>query len=124
MRSAPYIQPWSAAIETYYHYEIQPADDGFRTNIQAGHIQEEAQNVRKLKCADFYADVKCETLILRAPNGLLSQADILLPLPVIDKMTAQIPRAVRFDVAGVNHYGIVFQPQAERDRALLDFLAG
>lgn len=123
MKSAPYIQPWSPVIETYYRYEIQPVDDGVRTNIQAAHIQEEALNVRKLKCADFYNAVECKTLILRAPKGLLSQADILLPESVIDNMMTAIPRAERFDVSGVNHYGIVFQPQAERDQALLDFLA-
>ena len=123
MASAPYIQPWSLALETYYRYEIQPVEDGFRTNIQAAHIQEEALNVRNLKCADFYADVKCATLILRAPNGLLSQADILLPEPVIEKMTAEIPSAERYDVDGVNHYGIVFQPHAGRDQAVLDFLS-
>ena len=123
MASAPYIKPWSPAIETYYRYEIQAGDDGFRTNIQAAHIQEEAANVRKLKCADFYPDVRCATLILRAPNGLLSQADILLPGPVIDKMIAEIPQAERYDVDGLNHYGIVFQPHPGRDQALLDFLS-
>ena len=123
MASAPYIQPWSPAIETYYRYEIQTVEDGFRTNIQAAHIREEATNVRKLKCADFYPDVKCATLILRAPKGLLSQADILLPGPVIDKMLAEIPLADRYDVDGVNHYGIVFQPHPGRDQVLLDFLS-
>ena len=123
MASAPYIQPWSPAIEAYYRYEIQSVDDGFRTNIQAPHIQEEAANVRKLKCADFYPEVKCATLILRAPNGLLSQADILLPEPVIATMTAEIPTVERFDVDGVNHYGIVFQPHSGRDQAVLDFLS-
>ena len=123
MSEPPYIQPWSPAIETYYRYEIEPTEDGVRTNIQPAHIQEEAANIRKVTCATFYPKVNCEVLILRASKGLLSQEDILLPAEVIDKMMAEIANTRRFDVEGVNHYGIVFQPHEARDRAIREFLA-
>lgn len=122
MRAAPYIQPWSPAIETYYRYEIEPTEGGVHTNIQPAHIQEEAANIRKVACATFYPSVSCKVLILRAPKGLLSQDDILLPEEVIDKMMAEIQDARRFDVEGLNHYGIVFQPHEARDQALREFL--
>lgn len=122
MKTAPYIQPWSTATETYYRYELEEVVGGVRTNIDPAHIQQEAVNIRKVKCAEFYPRVKCKVLILRAPNGLLHQDDILLPEPVVAKMTRQIPDVRRFDVAGMNHYGIVFQPHAGRDRALREFL--
>jgi hypothetical protein len=61
-------------------------------------------------------------LILRAPNGLLSQKDLLLPENVIDKMVREIPDVQRFDVQGTNHYGIVFQPHEARDAAIRKFL--
>lgn len=122
MSEAPYIQPWSPAIEAYYRYEIEPAENGVRTNIQPAHIQEEAANVRKVACTSFYAQLSCPVLILRAPNGLLSQEDILLPEDVIENMMAAIPTARRFDVKGVNHYGIVFQPHEDRDRVIRNFL--
>ena len=122
MGSAPYIQPWSPAIETYYRYEIEPTEGGVRTNIQPAHIQEEAGNFRKAKCATYYPHVKCKVLILRATRGLLSQEDILLPEDVIDKMMSAIPDARRFDVHGLNHYGLVFQPHEDRDKAIRNFL--
>ncbi len=122
MSAPPYIQPWSSAIETYYRYEIEPTEGGVHTNIQPAHIQEEATNIRKVACATFYPNVNCKVLILRAPKGLLSQEDILLPEEVIDKMMAEIPDARRFDVEGLNHYGIVFQPHAARDHAVSEFL--
>lgn len=40
----------------------------------------------------------------------------------IENYYRSIPRAYRFDVAGANHYGIVFQPHSERDLAILNFL--
>jgi len=39
-------------------------------------------------------------------------------------MEKEIPNAKRFDVKGVNHYGIVFQPHPERDAEILAFLKG
>ena len=37
-------------------------------------------------------------------------------------MMREIPRAQRFDVDGMNHYGIVFQPHAARDGVIREFL--
>lgn len=122
MRAAPYVQPWSSATETYYRYEIEAVGGGVQTNIAPAHILEEAENIRKVDCAPYYPRIKCEVLILRAPIGLLSKDDILLPEDVIDRMMLEIPHAHRFDVTGMNHYGIVFQPHKARDQAIREFL--
>jgi pimeloyl-ACP methyl ester carboxylesterase len=122
MSAPPYIQPWSSAIKTYYRYEIEPIEGGVHTNIKPANIQEEAINIRKVACAAFYPKIKCKVLILRAPNGLFSQDDILLPEEVINKMLREMPTSKRFDVEGLNHYGIVFQPHTARDRAIRAFL--
>jgi hypothetical protein len=45
-----------------------------------------------------------------------------LPEDVIDRMISEIPQVQRFDVEGVNHYGIVFQPHAARDEVIREFL--
>jgi pimeloyl-ACP methyl ester carboxylesterase len=122
MRAAPYIQPWSAATEAYYRYEIETVEGGVRTNISPAHIREEAENIRRVNCAPYYPRLQCDVLILRATHGLLSQNDILLPEDVIDRMMREIPRAQRFDVEGMNHYGIVFQHHAARDQVIKEFL--
>jgi pimeloyl-ACP methyl ester carboxylesterase len=122
MKAAPYIHPWSKAIETYYRYELEAVESGVRTNIDPAHIQEEATNIREVRCAAFYPRIRSRVLILRAPNGLFSQEDLLLPEDIVEKMIRSIPDANRFDVTGVNHYGIVFQPHAGRDRAIREFL--
>ena len=122
MKQAPYMHPWTPAIDTYYRYEIEKVDGGVRTNIDPAHIQEEAANVRKFDCASFYPDVRCKVLILRATNGLFSLEDLLLPEDVIQKMTDEIPDVRRFDVEGTNHYGIVMQPHEARDITIREFL--
>ena len=52
----------------------------------------------------------------------MSDKDLLLPEDVIGRMMREIPVIERFDVVGTNHYGIIFQPHAARDRAVRDFL--
>ena len=122
MKAAPYIHPWTPATETYYRYEIQDVAGGVQTNIDPAHILEEAANIRKVNCAPYYPQLKCKVLVLRAPNGLFSREDLLLPEDVIGKMMREIPDVRRFDVAGTNHYGIVFQPHEDRDNAIRNFL--
>lgn len=46
----------------------------------------------------------------------------MLPEDVIDRMVCEIPDARRIDIDGTNHYSILFQPNARRDRAMLEFL--
>ena len=122
MKQAPYLHPWTSAVETYCRYEIEAVDGGVRTNIDPAHIQEEAANIRKVNCASFYPGMQRKVLILRAPNGLLSQDDLLLPEDVINKMTDEIPDVRRFDVAETNHYGILLKSHPARDEAILEFL--
>lgn len=122
MRQAPYIQPWSPALETYYRYEIADKSGGVGTNIDPAHIQEEALNVRELEAATLYPKLSCKVLILRATRGLLSQDDILLPEDVVERMIREIPNAKYVNIEGTNHYGIIFQPHEVRDSAILDFL--
>jgi pimeloyl-ACP methyl ester carboxylesterase len=124
MKSSPYIHPWSSAIEEYYLYELEKVEGGVRCNIDPAHIQMEAENVRKVEPDMFYSKIHCNVLILKATEGILSQDDLLLPEPVVDRMEKEIPNAKRFDVEGVNHYGIVFQPHSQRDSEILTFLEG
>ena len=122
MKQAPYIQPWSPFLETYYRWEIEEVPGGVRTNIDPLHIQEEAANVKKMAAASFYPKIGCKVLILRATEGLLAHDDILLPEPVVTRMVREIQHARCVDIKGTNHYGIVFQPNRVRDEALGGFL--
>jgi pimeloyl-ACP methyl ester carboxylesterase len=122
MKDAPYLQPWNEFLETYVGYEIEEIKGGVRTNIDPKHIQEESLNFSQVDPSLFYSQIKIPTLILRATQGLLAQDDILLPEDVVEGMVREIPNALRFDVNGTNHYSILFQPDAQRDQAILDFL--
>jgi pimeloyl-ACP methyl ester carboxylesterase len=123
LKQTPYLQPWTAAIEAYFRYEIELAAGGVRSKINPAHIAEEAQNMRRENPSEHYPRVRCPVLILRATQGILSQDDLVLPESVAAAMGAALPKATCVSVAQSNHFSLLIQPQPERDRALREFLA-
>ena len=123
MKRNPLLQPWTPMLEDYYLYELEEADGGVRSRVKAEHIKEEAENLAGYDVTEFYSRIKCPVLILRAPEGMTTPDNILLPEQALDKMLGEIPDARYVDVAESNHYSIVMQPDKGRDKAILDFLA-
>ncbi len=123
LKQTPYLQPWSMAIETYFRYEIELAAGGVRSKINPAHIAEEAQNMRRESPSEYYPQVRCPVLILRATRGILSQNDLVLPESAAAAMLAALPKAACVSVEGSNHFSLLIQPQPVRDRALREFLA-
>jgi pimeloyl-ACP methyl ester carboxylesterase len=122
LKEAPFLQPWSRHHESYFRYEVEAVEEGVRSRVRPEHIAEEIFNMKEVEAARLYPKVKCPVLILRATDGMLAKDDILLPEEAVERMVAEIPGARRVDVAGTNHYSILFEPNTSRDGALLDFI--
>ena len=123
LKRNPLLQPWTPMLEAYYLYELEEADGGVRSRVKAEHIKEEADNLSGYAVTELYSRIKCPVLILRAPEGMTTPDNILLPEQALDKMLREIPDARYVDIAESNHYSIVMQPDKGRDKAILDFLA-
>jgi pimeloyl-ACP methyl ester carboxylesterase len=117
------FKQWSAAMDIYLRHEVEEVEGGVRSRIRASAIEEELLNLQEFDVAGLYAQIRCPVLILRARKGMLRDDDILLPEDVLEKMLEEIPGAEHLDVAGANHYTIMFQDDAVRDLAIKTFLA-
>jgi len=124
MKKAPFLQPWSPLLDTYFQHEAEISPAGVRSRIQPAHIQEEASNLNRFDAEPLYPQIQCPVLVLRAPEGMLARDDILLPEDVAEKMVRKIPRAKRLDLPGTNHFSILFAPNPGRDEGICKFLAG
>jgi len=124
MKRAPFLQPWNSYMETYFRYEVEEVEGGLRSRVHPKHIEEEAQNLGKVDSTQFYRNVTCPTLILRATKGMLAEDDFVLPKEAAERMVREIPNARWVDLQGTNHYTILFQPNEERNREILKFLEG
>jgi len=122
MKLAPFLQPWSQALEDYFRYESEAVEGGVRSRINPAHILEEAQNIRQEEPTQYYSKVTCPVLILRATDGIFSNDDLVLPESAVDRMVSEIPEALRVDIQGTNHFSILLQPNEMRDQAIREFL--
>jgi pimeloyl-ACP methyl ester carboxylesterase len=122
LKLAPFLQPWSQALEDYFQYESEVVEGGVRSRINPANIQEEVQNIQQEVSSKYYPKVTCPVLILRATDGILSNDDLVLPESAVDRMVSEIPDARRIDIKGTNHFSILLQPNEQRDQAILEFL--
>ena len=122
MKLAPFLQPWSQALEDYFQYESEAVEGGVRSRINPANIQEEAQNIQHEVPSQYFPKVTCPVLILRSTEGILSNDDLVLPESAVDRMVSEIPDARRIDIAGTNHLSILFQSNEKRDQAIREFL--
>ncbi|MBL7202768.1 MAG: alpha/beta hydrolase [Desulfobacteraceae bacterium] len=122
LKQAPFLQPWTRFLDTYFHYEIEEADGGVRSRTPADPIREEISNIRHFDAPRLYPSISCPVLILRAPEGILAKDDIVLTEDAAERMLRELPDASQVECEGTNHYTIIFQPHDVRDRAIMSFL--
>lgn len=122
LKQAPFLNPWSEALERYFRYEIEEVPDGVRSRVRPEHIQEEIENLKEVIAADYYPQIRCPVLILRATEDTLTPGDRVLPESAVQRMLEEIPDARCVPIDGTNHYTILFQPNPIRDDAVDNFL--
>jgi len=122
MKRNPLLQPWTPMLESCYLYELEETAGGVRSRVKAEHIKEEADNLTGYDITEFYPRIKCPVMILRAPEGMTTPDNILLPQQALDRMLEEIPDVKYVDIPGTNHYSIVMHPQKSRDEVILEFL--
>lgn len=122
MKKAPFLRPWSQAYETYFLYELEPVQDGFRTKTRRDTIEEEIENMKQEDPLTYYPQIRCPVLVLRAVKGLSSKNDLVLPENAVRKMEQHIAGIQVFDMEDTNHYSIIFGANQTRDQYIRNFL--
>jgi len=123
MMALKYHEPWNQAKTDYFRYELVKKEGGVSCGINPENIKEEADNIRKIKPEEFYSQISCATLILRATEGLTDREDILLPEVTVNRMLQNISAVQAVSIQGANHYSILFDHFAKRDRAIREYLS-
>jgi pimeloyl-ACP methyl ester carboxylesterase len=124
LKQAPFLQPWTRFLDTYFRYEIEEVNGGVRSRTPVESIREEISNIRSFDAARLYPRISCPVLILRATDGILSKDDMVLTEDAAERMVSEIADTRRVDVTNTNHYSILFGANEMRDGAILNFLEG
>lgn len=124
IKKAPFFKKWSKYLDIYFQYESEVLNDGsVRSRVYPGAIEEEVANFGKIGIDKYYGRISCPVLIVRATEGMLGTDDLLLPEDVTKRMEREIGNARRVDIAGANHYSLIFEPFEPLDRAIREFAA-
>ncbi|MFH1090312.1 MAG: alpha/beta hydrolase [Pseudomonadota bacterium] len=123
VKGSPFFQPWTKDMEDFFRYESEEVGGVFRSRTRPENILEERTSLAQTDTARYYKDVRCPVLILRATQGMVTGDDHVLPQAAANELLKTLPGARLVNVQGTNHYSILLQPNEQRNRAILDFLA-
>jgi pimeloyl-ACP methyl ester carboxylesterase len=126
MRSLPmFAGRWNDYLERYFRYDVETLPSGaVRSKASKGAIAEELANLQRERLWVYHHQVKCPTLIFRAPDGLLTQTDCLMTQAEAVAMSRAIPKAKLVLVPKTNHYTVLLGKSPRVKSALQAFLKG
>jgi pimeloyl-ACP methyl ester carboxylesterase len=124
MRALPmFAGRWNDYLERYFRYDVETQASGAVRSKAARHaIEEELRNLARERLWVDYHQVRCPTLILRAPDGLLTATDCLMTAEEGQAMARAVPRARLVVVPGTNHYTVLLGKNPRAATELRRFL--
>ncbi|MGH7265665.1 MAG: alpha/beta fold hydrolase [Candidatus Rokuibacteriota bacterium] len=124
MRGLPMFQGrWNDYLEAYFRYDVETLPSGaVRSKVARHAIGAELANLARERLWVLHHRVRCPTLVLRAPDGLLAATDCLMTAEEGRAMATAIPRARLVTVPGANHYTVLMGRHPRAVRALRAFL--
>jgi len=115
---------WNEYLTRHYAYDVQAAPGGGVTSKVVRHaIEEEIANLQRARLRVRHHQVQAPTLLLRAPDGLLTADDCLMTQEEAEAMARAIPRCRLVVVPGTNHYTILLGAHDLVRREVSAFLA-
>jgi pimeloyl-ACP methyl ester carboxylesterase len=116
---------WNDYLERYFRYDVEILPSGaVRSKVAKHAIEEELANLERERLWVWHHQVKCPTLIFRAPDGLLTPTDCLMTQEEGAAMAAAIPRSRLVVVPKTNHYTVLLGSHRKVKAALRGFLRG
>ncbi len=114
---------WNDYLERYFRYDVETLPGGaVRSKVSKPAIEEELSNLTRERLWVDHHRVRCPTLILRAPDGLLTATDCLMTQAEGEAMAHAIPTSKLVVIPHTNHYTILLGKSAKTRRAIRRFL--
>ncbi|MFQ5520213.1 MAG: alpha/beta fold hydrolase [Candidatus Methylomirabilia bacterium] len=114
---------WNDNLTRYFTYDVETTPTGgVRSKVARHAVDEEIANLTRERLWVWHHKVKCPTLILRAPDGLLTAADCLMTEEEGEAMAHAIPKSRLVVIPGTNHYTVLLGKNEKTRRAIRQFL--
>jgi len=104
---------WTADVEAYARYDLIGVVGSMQSRVAEAAVSPDSRDVLADKpFADALGRLTQPTPLLTAPAGFLGEPPGLLPSELVTKWTQRVPCLRPQRVPDVNHYTILFDPQA------------
>ena len=114
---------WSEYLTRYFTYDVEPGPcGGVRSKVARHAVEEEVANLARTRLWVWHHRITAPTLLLRAPDGLLTATDCLMTQEEAEAMAHAIPDCRLVVVPGANHYTILLGAPALVRREVAAFL--
>ncbi len=114
---------WNEHLERYFRYDVEVLPGGaVRSKVAKHAIEEEVASLARERLWAHHHRIQCPTLILRAPDGLLTATDCLMTQEEAEAMARAIRKSRLVVVPGTNHYTVLLGTNARARRALRAFV--
>jgi pimeloyl-ACP methyl ester carboxylesterase len=114
---------WNEYLDRYYRYDVEMLPSGgVRSKVAKHAIEEELRNLSRERLWSYHHQVKCPTLILRAPDGLMTSTDCLMTEEEGRALAHAIPKSKLVVIPNTNHYTILMGSNPKVRSALRAFL--
>jgi len=116
---------WNDYLVRHFTYDVEPGPGGgVRSKVAKHAIEEEVANLQRTRLWVWHHEIHAPTLLLRAPDGLLTADDCLITQEEAEAMAHAIPKCRLVVVPTTNHYTIVLGEHPVVKRELGAFLEG
>ena len=114
---------WNEYLDRYYRYDVEMLPSGgVRSKVAKHAIEEELRNLSRERLWVSHHRVACPTLILRAPDGLMTSTDCLMTEEEGRALAHAIPKSKLVVIPNTNHYTILMGSNPKVRSALRTFL--
>jgi len=114
---------WNDSLTQYFTYDVEEVSGGgVRSKVSKRTVEEEISNLARERLWVWHHEVKVPTLVLRAPEGLMTATDCLMTEEEAEAITRAIPDCRLEVIPGTNHYTILLGDNPALRRALGSFL--
>jgi pimeloyl-ACP methyl ester carboxylesterase len=116
---------WNDYLTRYFAYDVEPAPGGgVRSKVARHAVEEEVANLARVRLWVWHHRIQAPTLLLRAPDGLLTDSDCLMTQEEAEAMARAIPDCRLVVAPGTNHYTILLGAHPLVRGEVQAFLAG
>ena len=124
LRSLPmFTGRWNDYLTRHFTYDVErTVAGGVRSKVARHAVEEEVANLTRTRLWVWHHQVQAPTLLLRAPDGLLTANDCLMTQEEAEAMVRAIPRCRLVVVPGTNHYTVLLSSHELVRREVAAFL--